>query len=241
MFAEARPDLSLSSTEKAAIDESKEDTEPTEVASDGVRLYTFQISSYLNGHEVPKDEPVDFASVPLEHLPTPVSDPTPGSQNAEEARAENSATQASPSAFKNFLTKRESTEFDGPSDAEEKRLSDITWSIKYKISESRDQTKVIKALRKLRELQMTFSKYVLLPEGLPPQLVSSIVGNGTKQVKEKAPKHDQNAKKNVQKQSDGATGASFDDAETSDSAAFKEDSVLSKWAAFKPRSGVRYT
>lgn len=241
MFAEARPDLSLSSAEKAANLESKENDDPTEVASDGVRLYTFQLTSYLNGHEVPKDEPVDFASVPLEHLPLSTSTSSNAKEITKEGQAEEANESSSKSAFQNFLTTRENAELDASSEADERRLSDIIWSIKYKISESRDQNQVIKALKKLRELQMTFSKYVLLPEGLPPQIVSSIVGKKSKQGKEQDSKKIEKSNKDDLKQDNVAKDDSSAESERTDSTTYKGDSLLSKWATFKPRSGVRYT
>jgi hypothetical protein len=244
VFAEPRPDLSLSTTEQAENGEFKDKNDTAEVSSKDVRLYTFNVSSYLNGHEVKQGSPVDFASVPIEHIPNYAP---PSSQASSQDVEENGV--APKSAFGNFLEQREKAEV-ASLDAEDTKLSQIIWSIKYTITESRDQKQVGKALKELRQLQRIFGKYVLLPEGLPDQMVNSIVGQrSTPPKKANATESSQTQQgpggaeqAGQEKQSEdgkAVTGAHGEWVQKESSR--KAGTLVEKWAAFRPRSGVRYT
>lgn len=202
------------------------------------------MSSYLNGHEVKKGTPVDFASVPIEHIPdyTPPLTETP----SQEVEATEVATK---SAFNHFLEQRERNEV-ATLEAESSKLSNIIWSIKYTITESRDQRQVGKALKELRQLQRIFGKYVLLPEGLPDQMVNSIIGqrsiaarkgNSTagSQIQQGPGGTDEVKQENQGDRDMTPKGARGDWAQRESSR--KAETLIEKWAAFRPRSGVRYT
>lgn len=254
VFAEPRPDLSLSASEQGTGGEFKDKNDTAEFASEGIKSYTFKITNYLNGHEVAEGSPVDFASVPVEHIATGASSTSASEEASKEDRLSSDSTpsNSSKSAFQTFLDQSENRDV-ASAEAEESKFDHIKWSIKYSIIEDTEPARVRKALMKLRDNQMMFGKYVLLPEGLPRKLVSSIVGhssalprkdasqpNGQSETEEGSLKQiSEKESEDTQKVEEAATsdGAKTD----TPSAVSRAATFVEKWTAFRPRSGVRYT
>lgn len=202
MYAEARPDLSLSSAEKnedsndatatpfQPKDEFKDANDTPDVNTDGIRSYTFNITNILNGKEVKAKQPVDF--VALARSMHAEAEEAANSSSLPDQDQQSSTTSASTtsevSAFASRLRKYEEDEERQSSASqvttstasEQEYLSKIVWSIKYDIVESTDRYEVMKGLARLRKLQATFGNYVLLPEGLPSSLVRNLVYGRTK-------------------------------------------------------------
>lgn len=254
VFAENRPDLSLASSEKTSSSEQggefKDENDSRAINSEGIRLYTFRIKNFLNGKQVPEEQAVDFISLAKSMTPHSVEEVSADSVHGSGTEVERK------SAFASFLEKRSKEDENLRAerlDDVENDLSKITWSIQYTVTESRDQTKVMEALRKLRSTQAMFNKEVLLPEGLPPRLVEHIVGkrklrnpkqteeesseDGTKtdaisQGRERAIVHDKSKPVN-----DKSAWKKEDDAALQTMG----QALLDKWEAYVPKANIRYT